>query len=890
MKKIILSWASTLLLILFGFISQAQAQCAGSAECFDFKLVSAASVNASTTRLTFSVKVNCNKDLSNVAFELPAGVKASSPKGQKYNYTVENTTNNPFYSVKFEGKGINGYKNGAEDVFTYDLPTASFSKMTSMRIQAKAGQNVGTFSFNPKNCAPGGNSGGGDNGGGNPGGGNTGGGDCSDSQPRPIIGDQHPCAGDIVTYCIENDRNYTSFVWDVPRAHAGEPPVGWEIISGQGTKCVTVRVGQKSGTMKVKVNDPICGTKVATLPVKPGKSFEVTIAGPVSICVKQPQTYTASVKKNNGNGNGNGNAKGEFIFNWTVPADWTIQSGQGTDKIVVIPGSTDGEVNVYVSDNAKVSGNGNNGNGVGGYKKGYCGTASDGLEVITKEDCGTSSTCPTFKVDITGQSLFCKGDVLTFDAVVAGAGNVKTKGGAGTSTWSKNNNSSDIEYAYQWAVPTGWEVVSGQGTSQLIVKAGTAAGNVGVNVTAKKKKDPKFCGTGTDTQPVTVNPVCGQCPKPELAVDGPSEVCHSTNDLYTFRVKNVKTGVKYHFYLPEEFTVVESGNGYVKVDVNSAKYDTTLYVTVVAINASNCGAEAVCLSVNVKDCGTTPPCEKPTVALVAPDTICNLADEPTTIRVAQPQEGVTYSFNVPEGFIVLEEGADYVTVVAVFEEEQLGQPQTITVTATNECGTATAQEVIIVADCGLGNPLPVSLTKFEGASRGGAVTLAWTTVSEINNDRFEVERSANGKDFVMVGQVKGSGNSSATVDYTYTDRTAAAGTVYYRLKQVDFDNSTEYSKVIAVSHAATANNNAGISVYPNPVTDRQVNVRFQEPVNGKASIRLVDMSGRVLHTQDVNSVASEVPVNLTNLNLKAGVYLITVNVNGQSTTQRIMVR
>ncbi|MBC3538619.1 T9SS type A sorting domain-containing protein [Rufibacter sediminis] len=869
------------MLIFFGLVSQAQAQCAGSNGCFDFKLVSA-TASGSNTKLTFSVKVNCDKDLSNVAFELPSGQRASAPMGKKYNYTVENTTNNPFYSVKFEGKGINGYKKGVEDVFSYEVNTAAFSKMKSMRIQAKAGQNVGTFSFNPQNCAPANN-----------GGGNNGGDNCKDSQPRPIMGDQHPCAGDVIQYCIENDRNYTSFEWDVPRAQAGQPPVGWEIISGQGTSCVTVRVGQKSGTMKVKVNDPICGTKVATLPVKPGKSFTVTIAGPDSICVKTPQTYTASVKKTNGNGNGNGNAKGEFNFNWTVPADWTIQSGQGTDKIVVIPGATDGEVNVYVSDNAKVSGNGNNGNGVGGYKKGYCGTASDMILVETNENCGTSSICPTFKVDITGQAQFCKGDVLTFDAVIAGSGVVKTKGGVGASTWSKNNKNnknSQVEYAYQWTVPAGWEVVSGQGTSQLIVKAGTVAGNVAVNVSASKKNDPAYCGTGTDTQPVTVNPVCGQCPKPDLAVDAPSEVCHSTNDLYTFRVKNAKTGVKYHFYLPEEFTVVESGNGFVTVDVNSANSDTTLYVTVVAINATNCGAEVVCLPVNVKDCGTTPPCVKPEVSLVAPDTICNLADEPTTIRVAQPQAGVTYTFNVPDGFIVLEEGADFVTVVAVFEEEQLGQPQTITVTASNECGTATAQETIIVADCGLGNPLPVTLTAFDGVSRGGSVELAWSTASEINNDRFEIERSSNGKDFSKVGEVKGNGNSSVKVDYAYTDRSATSGTVYYRLKQVDFDNSSEYSKVISVSHAATASSAAGISVYPNPVTDRQVNVRFQEPVNGNATIRLVDMSGRLLHSQEVSSVASEVAMNLTGLNLKAGIYLISVNVNGKSTTQRIVVR
>ncbi|GAB2541962.1 T9SS type A sorting domain-containing protein [Rufibacter soli] len=495
---------------------------------------------------------------------------------------------------------------------------------------------------------------------------------CNESQPRPITGNQHPCPGDIETYCIENDRNYTSFEWDVPRAHAGEPPVGWEIISGQGTNCVTVRVGQKSGTMKVKVNDPICGTKVATLPVKPGKNFEVVISGPDSICVKEPQTYTASVKKDNGKGN----LKGEFIFNWTVPADWTIQSGQGTDQIVVIPGATDGEVNVYVSDNTAVSGNGNNGNGVGGYKAGYCGLASAQILVETNENCG---------------------------------------GGV---------------------------------------------------------------------------------------------------------------------------------------------------------------------------------CVAPKVTLVAPDTICNLADEPTTIKVGQVEEGVTYTFNVPEGFIVLEEGEGFVTVVAVFEEDQLGQPQTITVTATNDCGTETAEATMIVADCGLGSPFPVEMTSFEGISRNGAVELTWSTASEINNDKFEVERSLDGKTFTKVGEVKGSGNSTVVKKYTYSDRFKTSGTVYYRLNQVDLDKKSEYSKVIAVNHSASASSSSasGMSVYPNPVTDGNVTVRFQDRVKGAATIRVIDLAGRTLNTQQVSSESAEVNLNLGSLNLKPGIYLISVTTNGKNTTQRIVVQ
>ncbi|MBC3538620.1 T9SS type A sorting domain-containing protein [Rufibacter sp. H-1] len=760
------------MLILFCFAGQAQAQCAGSNGCFDFKLVSA-TASGSNTKLTFSVKVNCDKDLSNVAFELPSGQRASAPMGKKYNYTVENTTNNPFYSVKFEGKGINGYKKGVEDVFSYEVNTAAFSKMKSMRIQAKAGQNVGTFSFNPQNCAPAnngggnsgdgnnggnngnnGNNGNGNNGGGNGNGGNNGGDNCKDSQPRPIEGPTSPCPGEIVEYTIRNE--YTSYAWDVPRAQEGKAPIGWEIVSGQGTNKVRVRVGMKNGTMKVTVNHAECGTKVATLPVKPGNALAVSIEGDSKYCAGDVLVFKASAGKTNGNGNGNGKNK---------------------------------------------------------------------------------------------------------------------------------------SYDFAWDVPAGWAIVSGQGTSTLIVKAGTAAGDVSVTVASNAKKNKAICEAGEAVIAVTPKPNCSPCAKPNLDVEAPTVVCASGDKIYKFAVENRDPSgrMKYDFFLPEEFQVVSQGYGYVNIKVNNAKPDSTLFVTVIAVNANNCGAEAVCLPVQVEDCPTGP-CTKPTVSLEAPASICNLANEPTTITVGQVQAGVTYTFDLPEGFLVLEESNGSVTFVAVLEEAQLEQPYTVRVTATNDCGSAVAEQQIFVEDCGNGNPLPVTLTRFGGVSRNGGVELTWSTASEINNDRFEIERSANGKDFSKVGEVKGNGNSATLNNYAFTDHAAAAGTVYYRLRQVDFDGAFEYSKVISVSHATGAVAQAAINVYPNPVTNGRVAVRFQEQVSGGATIRLSDMSGRVLHTQELSSVNSEVDMNLSGMNIRAGIYLLSVTANGRSTTQRIVVR
>ncbi|WP_205501982.1 T9SS type A sorting domain-containing protein [Rufibacter psychrotolerans] len=778
MKRTILSWASTLLLIFLGFTYQAQAQCAGtkSDECFDFNFKGITRNSNGTVTLAFGVKVNCNRDLSHASFELPRGVKAISATGTS---GYENGTNNPFYSIKFNVGS--GYKNGKTANFSYTITAEDFSKMTSLRAEAKASTTVGMVSFDPKACGvTGGNTGGGNdngngngnngggngnngngngNGGGNNGGGNGNGGgnngnNCKDSQPRPIEGPANPCPGDEVEYSIRNE--YTSYTWDVPRAQSGAPVVGWSIVSGQGTNRVRVKVGMKNGTMKVTVNHAVCGTKVATMPVKPGNEVAVSIDGSNSFCPGDVLVFKASASQGKGNGNGNGRKS---------------------------------------------------------------------------------------------------------------------------------------SYDYLWTVPSGWTIVSGEKTNTLIVKAGNAAGQVSVAVASNAKKNKAVCEAGEATIAVNRKATCSPCAKPDLDVEAPAVVCASGDRIYKFGVDRPDpTGrVKYQFFLPEEFQIVSQGYGYVNIKVNDAKPDSTLFVTVVAVNGNNCGAEAVCLPVEVEDCPTGP-CDRPVVALVAPDTVCNLAEEATTFRVANPEPGVTYVFDLPENFLVIDEGPDYVSIIAVLDESELGQPLTIRVTGSNECASVADEETVIVTECEPGNPLPVTLVRFNGASRNGAVELTWSTASEINNDRFEIERSLNGRDFLKVGQVKGHGNSSVLVDYAFTDRSAAAGTVYYRLKQVDTDNAFEYSKVIAVKHNASGASAAAVSVFPNPVTDGNVSIRFQELVQGNATIRLVDMNGRVLHSQELNSVGSEVPMNLRGLNLKAGVYMISITANGQSTTQRIMIR
>lgn len=100
------------------------------------------------------------------------------------------------------------------------------------------------------------------------------------------------------------------------------------------------------------------------------------------------------------------------------------------------------------------------------------------------------------------------------------------------------------------------------------------------------------------------------------------------------------------------------------------------------------------------------------------------------------------------------------------------------------------------------DPAPIKLADFSGQLEGNAVNLSWTTASELNNSHFIIEKSMDMVNFEQIGTVAGSGNSLENVTYNFTDNNPAAGTVYYRLTQVDFDGKSETFPVIAVEVSA----------------------------------------------------------------------------------------
>ncbi|HEY6907707.1 MAG TPA: hypothetical protein VI230_09570, partial [Ignavibacteriaceae bacterium] len=113
------------------------------------------------------------------------------------------------------------------------------------------------------------------------------------------------------------------------------------------------------------------------------------------------------------------------------------------------------------------------------------------------------------------------------------------------------------------------------------------------------------------------------------------------------------------------------------------------------------------------------------------------------------------------------------------------------------------------------NIIPVELVSFTASLSNNKVILNWTTSTETNNRGFEIERRDGSLQWEKLGFVQGYGTTTKQYSYSYTDNNLLSGNYQYRLKQIDFDGTFKYSKVVDV--AVNLSNDFYLSQnYPNP--------------------------------------------------------------------------
>ncbi len=184
--------------------------------------------------------------------------------------------------------------------------------------------------------------------------------------------------------------------------------------------------------------------------------------------------------------------------------------------------------------------------------------------------------------------------------------------------------------------------------------------------------------------------------------------------------------------------------------------------------------------------------------------------------------------------------------------------------------------------------LPVKLTHFSGQASGCNTDLRWHAETEENFSHYEIERSGDGRLFSNIETIKGTGNASTGIWYTYTDETPSQYN-YYRLKMVDLDGSFEYSKIINVD--TDCSNDYKIELYPNPTSSNLgvINVKFYSKTD-EAQIQIIDMQGRTVKQLTIGTVQDDLnSIQLDVTDLPPGTYHFNMIGGGTGSTKTFII-
>ncbi len=166
--------------------------------------------------------------------------------------------------------------------------------------------------------------------------------------------------------------------------------------------------------------------------------------------------------------------------------------------------------------------------------------------------------------------------------------------------------------------------------------------------------------------------------------------------------------------------------------------------------------------------------------------------------------------------------------------------------------------------------LPVELISFSGQSTNASIILNWSTSSELNNDKFEIQHSIDGKEFEAIGTVDGAGTINEQRDYRFLHSKPYLADNYYRLKQIDFDGQFELSDIIRISYDGFTD---PLSLFANPINDGIL--KFSYKSDEQPIISLTDLNGKTVWTDLDFNDSDSYEIDVSGLN--TGVYILRVN-------------
>ena len=170
--------------------------------------------------------------------------------------------------------------------------------------------------------------------------------------------------------------------------------------------------------------------------------------------------------------------------------------------------------------------------------------------------------------------------------------------------------------------------------------------------------------------------------------------------------------------------------------------------------------------------------------------------------------------------------------------------------------------------------LGMKFTTVKAIQQEHKATICWSTVNEDKINRYEVEKSNDGKEFINTNSQDAKNISSA--NYSWIDVSILSKLNYYRIKVIEMSGKSYYSNVVLIK--ANEDKNSNVTVFPNPVINKVINLQLSGLNKGIYSVDLINNLGQKIAERNINYEQGSVAAETISVekSLPAGIYTIVV--------------
>lgn len=259
-------------------------------------------------------------------------------------------------------------------------------------------------------------------------------------------------------------------------------------------------------------------------------------------------------------------------------------------------------------------------------------------------------------------------------------------------------------------------------------------------------------------------------------------------------------------------------------------------------------------------------------------------DDDFTIEIEWDSSG---SFDLSDIRLLVDDDGDFTSGASVYASGDQGMTFALGSIIIKGIPTAVIPAggtKIITIGATAATTLPVELTAFDAEKLNETVDLTWETASEINNDYFEIQKSTDGENWHVIGTAEGAGNSVEISEYTFTDYDGCQSICYYRLKQVDFDGTYDFSDIKVVG--TPSDNLTNLSIYPVPVGELAT-VQFQAVQSGLYDVEVISLTSSSIFNTKLVCVEGSNSFDLNTSGYSPGMYYLIVRDNQGKVVNKI---